>query len=307
MSYILQALKRAQVDQNDHALARGAARSSTAAARRPLWPWLVGGGLATGALVVGIGFVITHQLVVEPPPGAADNTAASTAAEASKSEAPAPPAPTESAPRDSAPQEGARSAQASAEPTPTIAAVPAESKPSPINGAPLRAQQDNYRSRPETKNGEVPSMQTSGAATPTPRADTTLALVQPPAPVRPAPPAQVRPPAPDSAIVPRQPAAPDPPADPPSRRRRRAPRGEPSSAPEPTSTLPAPRSGSEFDLKIEVLVWASDPKQRMVYLNGLKYVEGSKLAGGAVLEQIIEDGIILVQNGQRIRVKVEPR
>jgi hypothetical protein len=307
MSYILQALKRAQVDENDHALARGAARSSTAAARRLLWPWLVGGGLATSALVVGVGFVITHQLVVEPPPGAAENAAASTAAEASKSEAPAPPAPTESAPRDSGPQEGAHSAQASAEPTPTTPAVPAESKSSPINGAPLRAQQDNHRSRPETKNGEVPAMQASEAATPTPRADTTLALVQPPAPVRPAPPAQVRPPAPDSAIVPRQPAAPDPPADPPSRRRRRAPRGEPSSAPEPASALPAPRSGSDLHLKIEVLVWASDPKQRMVYLNGLKYVEGSKLEGGAVLEQIIEDGIVLVQNGQRIRVKVETR
>jgi hypothetical protein len=306
MSYILQALKRAQVDRNDHALARGAARSSTAAARRLLWPWVVGGGLAISALVVGIGFVTTHQLVVEPPPGSAEDAAAP-AAEASKSEAPASPAPTESAHRDSGPQEGAHSAQASAEPTPTISAAPAESKPSPINGAPLRAQQDNHGSRPEAKNGEVPAMQAAGAATPTPRTDTTLALVQPPPPARPAPPVQVRPPAPDSAIVPRQPSAPDPPADPPSRRRRRAARGEPSSAPEPTTTLPAARSGSEFDLKIEVLVWAADPKQRMVYLNGLKYVEGSKLEDGAVLEQIIEDGIVLVQNGQRIRVNVAPR
>ncbi len=147
-------------------------------------------------------------------------------------------------------------------------------------------------------------MPAPAAAAPTPRPDTALALVQPPAPVRPAPPAPARPSAPDPAIVPQQPAAPDPPADPPARRRRRAPRGEPTSAPEPATTLPTRRSGSELNLKIEVLVWAADPKQRMIYLNGLKYVEGSKLEGGAVLEQIIEDGIVLIHNGQRIRVKV---
>lgn len=308
MSYILQALKRAQVDLNERAVARGAVRSSRARARRPLWPWLVGGGLAISALVIGTLFVTTHRpglAVVAPPPAAVENAETPVAAEAPKSEAPAPPALTESSRTEPAPRGEAHAAPASSEPTAT---VPAESKPSPTNLAPVHAQQGSHRSRPaETRNGEVQAMQAPAAAAPAPRPDTALALVQPPPPVRPASPPQARPSAPEPAIGPRQPAAPDLPADPPARRRRRARRGEPTSAPEPATTLPTPGSGAEAALKIEVLVWAADPKQRMVYMNGLKYVEGQKLESGAILEQIVEDGIVLVHNGQRIRVKAAPR
>jgi len=60
-------------------------------------------------------------------------------------------------------------------------------------------------------------------------------------------------------------------------------------------------------LKIEVLVWADDPKDRMVFLNGRKYVEGQALTGGAVIEQIAEDGIVLVHEGQRVRVQAETK
>jgi hypothetical protein len=70
---------------------------------------------------------------------------------------------------------------------------------------------------------------------------------------------------------------------------------------------PAPAPGAEMELKIEVLVWASDPKQRMVYMNGLKYVEGQRLENGAILEQIVEDGIVVVQNGRRVRVRSDSR
>jgi hypothetical protein len=36
-------------------------------------------------------------------------------------------------------------------------------------------------------------------------------------------------------------------------------------------------------------------------------VEGQRLENGAILEQIVEDGIVVVQNGRRIRVRSDSR
>jgi len=58
----------------------------------------------------------------------------------------------------------------------------------------------------------------------------------------------------------------------------------------------------ESRLKIDMLVWAADPEKRMVYLNGRKYVEGEVLESGAVVERILEDGVLLVYRGERIRL-----
>jgi general secretion pathway protein B len=295
MSYILLAIKRSQVDRDaEQAVVRGTVRSSSASARRLVWPWLVGGGLAVNALAVGAVFVATRQPgpdVVASLPAAVETAERPTVAEASKTETPAEPAPTTQASTDTAPT------------------MPAEIKPSPTNGAASRAQQGNRRSRlGETKDGEVPALKVPAVAAPRP--DASVALVQPPTPVRPAPPVQARPTAPEPAIVPRQPTtAPEVPVESSARRRRRAARGEPTagSGPQPATTQPTRATGSELALKIEVLVWAADPKQRMVYMNGLKYVEGQKLESGAVIEQIVEDGVVLVQNGQRIRVRSDPR
>jgi hypothetical protein len=171
--------------------------------------------------------------------------------------------------------------------------MPAETKPAPANGTP---------------SGGQPGLK--GPAAAARRPDAALALVQPPPPIRPAGPSPARPSSPESTIVPREPAPPDVPAEPSSRhRRRRAHRGEPTETvpPVPMPSTRVPGGPAEMELKIEVLVWASDPKQRMVYMNGLKYVEGQKLENGAVLEQIVEDGIVIVQNGQRIRVRSDPR
>jgi len=40
----------------------------------------------------------------------------------------------------------------------------------------------------------------------------------------------------------------------------------------------------------------------MVYVNGRKYVEGEKMENGAVIEEIVEDGIVLAYHGERILV-----
>lgn len=68
--------------------------------------------------------------------------------------------------------------------------------------------------------------------------------------------------------------------------------------------MPPPQ---EMPLKIDMLVWAAEPRQRMVYVNGHKYVEGQTLENGAVLEHIEEDGIVLVQQGKRLRLRSEAR
>ncbi len=59
-------------------------------------------------------------------------------------------------------------------------------------------------------------------------------------------------------------------------------------------------------LKVEVLVWAANPKERMVFLNGRKYVEGQVVeGGGAIIDQIAEDSVVLVHEGQRVRLRPE--
>ncbi len=83
--------------------------------------------------------------------------------------------------------------------------------------------------------------------------------------------------------------------------------------PQPEANVVAPPAspqaitlqGMASKLKIEVLVWGDNPKNRMVFLNGRKYVEGQALTGGAVIERIDEDGIMLVHEGERVRVRVE--
>jgi len=100
--------------------------------------------------------------------------------------------------------------------------------------------------------------------------------------------------------------APSPPADEeesPRLRRRRA-RNELRMASAPLATQAAPQA-QPSPPKIDMLVWAADPRQRMVYLNGRRYVEGQQLEDGAVIERIDVDGIVLVLGGQRLRLRSE--
>lgn len=118
-------------------------------------------------------------------------------------------------------------------------------------------------------------------------------------------------PAKPTAALPARPAptlsyAPEPSAgaeESPRQMRRRARRElRMSSVPPATDSAPQPR---ESPLKIEMLVWAADPGQRMVYLNGRRYFEGQRLENGAMIQQIDVDGIVLVQGGLRVRLQSE--
>ncbi len=55
--------------------------------------------------------------------------------------------------------------------------------------------------------------------------------------------------------------------------------------------------------KLEVLVWAADPRDRIVFLSGRKFVEGQTVDGKVVVEHIGEDSVTLAYQGQRVRVK----
>jgi|SoiMetStandDraft_2_1073263.scaffolds.fasta_scaffold00163_9 type II secretory pathway predicted ATPase ExeA len=97
-----------------------------------------------------------------------------------------------------------------------------------------------------------------------------------------------------------------------ARQRQRGARAEPhvAGAAIPPSTPAAnqqPLPAHRGQLKIDMLVWAVEPRQRMVYVNGQKYIEGEKLANGAILQQIEPNGIILLQEGQRLRLRSESR
>jgi uncharacterized protein YlzI (FlbEa/FlbD family) len=57
-----------------------------------------------------------------------------------------------------------------------------------------------------------------------------------------------------------------------------------------------------------VLVYSEVPAERLVFINGRKYVEGQSVSEDAVVEQITPEGAILVQAGRRIvlRPKLNP-
>lgn len=146
---------------------------------------------------------------------------------------------------------------------------------------------------------QAPTVQAPMVQAPTVQAPA-LATPQLTAPTGPTPPEQAQPITPAFAITAARPAG----SVPPSARRRRL--QSPPVELAPATAPPAqPDDARESTLKIDMLVWAADPKQRMVYLNGRKYVEGQALENGAVIEQIAESSIVLTHQGQRIRVKSE--
>jgi hypothetical protein len=110
-----------------------------------------------------------------------------------------------------------------------------------------------------------------------------------PAPVvsapRPVPPST---PAPRAVERPK-PVTPDPPPA-----RASAPRATP--APEPTPAVEAP------NLALQVLVYAENPAQRMVFIDGKRYAEGDAIDAETVLERIDSDGIVVKRRGQRFTI-----
>lgn len=73
-------------------------------------------------------------------------------------------------------------------------------------------------------------------------------------------------------------------------------------AAQPAPATPLPR------LALDVLVYSEIPAERLVFINGRKYVEGQTVNGEVVVEQITPDGAVLEHQGRRIvlRPKLNP-
>ena len=63
--------------------------------------------------------------------------------------------------------------------------------------------------------------------------------------------------------------------------------------------LPEPFREALAQLRLEALVFADSPKDRKVFINGRRYVEGEKLEDGILVERIIEEGAVLSYGGHR--------
>jgi general secretion pathway protein B len=78
----------------------------------------------------------------------------------------------------------------------------------------------------------------------------------------------------------------------------------PPIAPEETvprlASLPASDRAQLPPLKLSMHVYAEDPTQRFVILDGKRLQEGASPASGVVIEQIRRDGLVLSVNGRRV-------
>jgi hypothetical protein len=67
------------------------------------------------------------------------------------------------------------------------------------------------------------------------------------------------------------------------------------------SGLARPSAGEEAGrFTLDVLVYSDLPAERLVFINGRKYVEGQALDGETVVEQITPDGAILRRADRRL-------
>jgi hypothetical protein len=61
-------------------------------------------------------------------------------------------------------------------------------------------------------------------------------------------------------------------------------------------------------LALDVLVYSDVPAERLVFINGRKYVEGQTVDDAAVIEQITPEGAVILHQGRRLvlRPKLNP-
>lgn len=214
----------------------------------------------------------TPQSATSPPPSASSRSlvprdpGASTATRLEK------PAPTAAEPRADAAAQAKPSA-------PPVTPSPAVTPPALIQSAPVTP--------------AAPVTPPASVAAPAP--------VAPPAAVAPTPPV-----APAPVLTPPKAVAPSvatAPAPAPSRPRV----GTPSIQPPPPAAPTAPRAPAPPEaagLRLEALIYADAPAERMVFINGRRYREGDSIDGRLRIEEIREDGVELSDQGRRFSLRV---
>jgi general secretion pathway protein B len=293
MSYILEALRKAERDreqarQQPSLLARG---EVTPARRRRVWPWVVAAGLLVNVAAITIALRTPGPLTPAPGP---DGRTEGPGRGDDRSGMTGPPSP--AARGDTGSREGGR---------PVPETRPDSQRDPRTEKGPVREAPEPLVSNPETVE---PRIEAPGRAVPRPsetrRKDSTPSPVQPAATV--APPAG--PPKPAPGATPPGPAAPPRPAvgaplsgsaSPPAGAATVTPPAAPAS---PAATSPpSPTAGAvQGGLRLDVHVYSEQPADRMVFINNRKYVEGQRLDGGLLLQEITPEGAVLTSGGQRI-------
>jgi general secretion pathway protein B len=110
-----------------------------------------------------------------------------------------------------------------------------------------------------------------------------------------------------SQVVAPAPAAPVAVAPPPAPPRPRA--GTPTiqattPPPAPATAARAPAPPEAAGLRLEALIYAEAPAERMVFINGRRYREGDSIDGRLKIEEIREDSVELSDQGRRFALRV---
>lgn len=143
---------------------------------------------------------------------------------------------------------------------------------------------------------------------PLPGTDTKMekppALTREPSAPAGAPPAATPPAAAAPVVAPPVAAAPAPaPSATPSRPRSGTPTIQ-AAPPTPGPTPRPPASPETSGLRLEALIYADTPAERMVFINGRRYREGDSIDGRLRIEEIREDGVELSDQGRRFTLRV---
>jgi hypothetical protein len=276
MSYIYEALKRAE---SENARAIGAPgplrRPAFFAARWRWWFWLLIGVLGTNAALV-ITLVLfrgSHSPVTTPVQTGSTVPATSRRDAELADVTPAAPPPT--------PANGAAVTPAAEPPAKTVA--PSTRPPTrPVSPAPNAGGRPAPAVKPSTTGVES----SARPSTPTRPVAPSVAGVEPP--VRASAPTAITEARPTAAPTPGAPVAAVSPSSPPA--------APAVSGPVPQSTPPPAVEPPK--LQVQVVVYSDVPAQRLVFINGHRYVEGDKVDAETVVERITPEGAVVTRRGQ---------
>jgi hypothetical protein len=178
--------------------------------------------------------------------------------------------------------------------TPVVAHAPADA-PHPPTEAP-RAPTESPRAPAEAPRAPV-------AASPPPRVVAPLiSIPRAETPPRATPAKRL----PAVAVTPPRSHAPVAVTPPPSHPPVAPPMQVPASSPMPVPSAPpvlVPAASVDPKLKLEVLVYSDVASERMVFINGRKYVQGDTVAERARVEEIHPDGVVLSEQGRRFTLR----
>jgi hypothetical protein len=186
------------------------------------------------------------------------------------------------------------------QPEPVAAPAPIAESPRPLKLEPLPSVEPRAE-KPTTATSErsVSTSETTPPAAP-PSASSAPTPSSRAAASAPAPGARASAPTPTPSS---RAAAPAPSPAQPTLPRSGTPGVQPAPAAPPVAATPA-EAGS---LKLEALIYADVPAERMVFINGRRYREGDSIDGRLRVEEIREDGVELSDQGRRFSLRVTSR